>query len=313
MATFNGGRMVALFLCVLFALNVSFAQDPEYETYVLYMVDPVEEQLAPAVYDYIEKWNDPLTWETFEDDFTPARQAQVDRVEAENELRVQAAYRILENREDCGGDGTCIKSWVPSWIPLKRAGDLELAHTRDEDDPDENAQNFLFKNILGLTGTEGQTLEEFFDENWNASEPDSESGSGRRDCVLGERCEQAKLLSSYFQSLVDGQRQGARIISLTFEASRTVSDEDPDPELTPSFVEELETGSTQKPGVDPPRTVTKEVLVRAGSVRLLQPAGHDPNLRVIDDPSDGYFRPAAKPIASTETSSWGRIKATLAD
>ena len=311
MATFNGGRMVALFLCLLFALNVSFAQDPVYETYVLYMVDPVEEQLAPEVYDYIEKWNDPLTWETFEDDFAPARQAQVDAVSAENDLRIQKAYEILSDRKDCA-DGTCIKSWVPSWIPLKRAGNLEEAHTRDEDDPDENAKNFLFKNILGLTGAEGQTLEEFYDENWNASEPDSESESGVRNCVLGERCEQAKLLSSYFQSLVTAQReQGARIISLTFRASRTVSEEDPDPELTDSFVEELETGSTQKPGEDPPRIVTREVLVEEGSVRLLQPAKHDPNLRVIDDPSDGYFRPAAKPIA--EISSWGRIKATLAD
>ena len=313
MAMLNGGRMVALFLCLLFALNVSFAQELEYETYVLYMVDPVEEELAPAVYDYVEKWNDPLTWETFEDDFTPARQAQVDRVRAENALRVQAAYRILNNREDCEGNGECIKSWVPSWIPLKRAGDLELAHRRDEDDPDENAQNFLFKNILGLTGSEGQTLEEFYDENWNASEPDRESESGVRNCELGERCDQAKRLSSYFQSLVEDQRLGARIISLTFEATRTDSLADPDPEYTDSFVEELETGSTQKPGVDPPLTVTKEVLLKEGSVRLLQSAMHDPNLRVIDDPSDGYFRPAAKPVSSTETSSWGRIKATLAD
>ena len=313
MATFNGGRMVALFLCVLFALNVSFAQDPVYETYVLYMVDPVEEQLAPEVEVYIEKWNDPLTWETFEDDFTPARQAQVDRVEDENERRRQAAYAILNNRGDCEGDGTCIHSWVPSWLPLLRAGNLEAAHdSAGVGVYDENGQNFLFKNILGITGAEGQTLEEFFDEDWNASEPDSE-GSGRRDCVLGERCEQAKALSSYFQDLVDSRKQGARIISLTFEATRTVSDIDPDPELTDSFVEELETGGTQKPGIDPPRTVTRDVLLREGSIRLLRPAEHDPNVRVIDDPSDGYFQPAAKPIASTETSSWGRIKATLAD
>lgn len=298
MATFNRGRMVALFLCGLFALNVSFAQEPEYETYVLYMVDPVEERLAPEVYDYIEKWNDPLTWETFEDDFTPARQAQVDRVRAENELRIQSAYEILRNKGDCV-NGECIKSWVPSWIPLKRAGN--------------SAQDSLFKNILSLTGAEGQTLEEFFSESWNAREPDSESELGYRDCVLGERCEQAKDLTSFFRELVEAPKQGNRIISLTFEASRTVSEEDPDPLLTDSFVEELETGSTQKPGVDPPLIETREVLVREGSVRLLQPAMHDPNPRVIDSPSDDYWQPAAKPIASTETSSWGRIKATLAD
>ena len=300
MATFNRGRMVALFLCVLFALNVSFAQEPEYETYVLYMVDPVEERLAPEVYDYIEKWNDPLTWETFEDDFTPARQAQVDRVRAENELRIQSAYEILRNKEPCdtpGSYGECIKGWVPSWIPLKRAGN--------------SAQDSLFKNILSLTGAEGQTLHQFFTD--GAREPDSESESGVRECVIGERCENARNLSNFFDDLVEEHRQGVRIISLTFEASRTDSDSDLDPLLTDSFVEELETGGTQKSGVDPPRTVTEEVLVREDSVRLLQPAMHDPNPRVIDSPSDDYWRPAAKPIASTETSSWGRIKATLAD
>ena len=56
MPTLNWSRMVALFLCVLFARNVSFAQDDQWETVVVYMVDPVEESLAREVEDYIDKW-----------------------------------------------------------------------------------------------------------------------------------------------------------------------------------------------------------------------------------------------------------------
>ena len=53
MAAFNGGRMVALFLSLLFALNVSFAQD---KTYVFYMEDPVDEEKAQGVLLYEQRW-----------------------------------------------------------------------------------------------------------------------------------------------------------------------------------------------------------------------------------------------------------------
>ena len=32
----------------------------------MFKVDPINERLAPEVEEYIDKWNDPLTWETFE-------------------------------------------------------------------------------------------------------------------------------------------------------------------------------------------------------------------------------------------------------
>ena len=47
------------------------------------------------------------------------------------------------------------------------------------------------------------------------------------------------------------------------------------------------------------------------SIRLLQPAAMDPDEYVID--TAPYWQPAAKPVSSTEASSWGRIKATFAD
>ena len=295
MATFNGGRMVTLFLCVLFALNVSFAQEPEYETYILYMEDPVEQQTAPEVEQWKEDWADPLTWETFEDDFTPARDAQVARVELENDQRIESAYALLSaplNREN--GEG--IGAWVPSWIPLARAG--------------ESAQDSLFKEILDLPGAEGQTLLQFMEA--DGIEPDSDSPTGTRDCVRGERCAQLKLQAAFFEKLA---RSDTRIISLTFEASRSSLIDDPAPPSTtdPSFVEELETGHTlvERVGEDPPPVRIERVTLKEDSVRLLQPAGHDPNVRVIDTPP--YWQAAAKPVSSTETSSWARIKATFAD
>lgn len=47
------------------------------------------------------------------------------------------------------------------------------------------------------------------------------------------------------------------------------------------------------------------------SIRLLQPAAMDPDIYRIDIAP--YWQPAAKPVSSTEASSWGRIKATFAD
>ena len=164
MATFNGGRMVALFACVLFALNVSFAQD-EWKTIVVYMEDPfymedpldvwylkarygsenymgnalpddvkeffqevgpstIREEEAPGVTAYRAKWNDPLTWETFEEDFTPARQAQIDRLDWENGIREKMAELYLKADRDYWTYEKGIPdttTWFPSWIPLARA------------------------------------------------------------------------------------------------------------------------------------------------------------------------------------------------
>ena len=98
MAIFNGGRMVAPFLFVLFALNVSFAQDGR-TTIVVYMEDPipVDEQLAPEAREYLDKLNDPFTWET-EQDFQDARNAQIAQVERDNATREQKAEDFLKDR-----------------------------------------------------------------------------------------------------------------------------------------------------------------------------------------------------------------------
>ena len=299
MAMFNGGRMVALLLCVLFAPNVSFAQDSEYETYILYMIDPVEEQTALQVEQWKRDWLDPLTWETFEDDFTPARDAQVERVKEENDQRIEAAKALL-NAPTNRVNGEGIGSWVPSWIPLARAG--------------KDSTDSLFSKVLDIKGAEGQRLEEFMAA--DGIEPDRSSSSGTRDCIRGERCAQGKdELFAFFDILVEAQRTGARIISLRFKASRSSLIDDPGPPSTtdPSFVEELETGQTEveRVGDDPPPVTIDRVILKEDSVRLLQPAEHDPNIRVIDETP--YWQPAAKPVSSTETSSWARIKATFAD
>ena len=62
---------------------------------VVYMVDPIDERVSLGVEEYREKWNNPLTWETFERDFTPAREAQLALVEAENKARIRAAEYFL--------------------------------------------------------------------------------------------------------------------------------------------------------------------------------------------------------------------------
>ena len=96
MATFNGGRMVALFLCTLFALNASFAQDDNWTTVVVYMVDPIlNEQVAPEVNGYIKKWNDPLSWVTYERDFKPARKGQEEQVKADNKERIEGSDGVF--------------------------------------------------------------------------------------------------------------------------------------------------------------------------------------------------------------------------
>ena len=299
MATFNGGRMVALFLCVLFALDVSFAQDG-WERVAVYMVDTIDEQLAPEVEEYIAKWNDPFTWETFEDDFTPAREGQMAEVARDNEARIQAAKDFLMDDLGERGDGT--SSWYPSWIPLS---------------PAKAAEDSLFKNILSLPGRtydvggrvgQAQLLEEFF--GLDGEEPYGLKADGSqkyRSCDdRKRRCR--KEFYSLFRDLLDihGASQSSetapRIISFTIEVQSSKS-------RTPTegggFVDELNEQESAEPGVE-----TTYAEFRWESIRLLQPAVMDPDPYVID--TSPYKTPAAKPVSS-ETSSWGRIKATFAD
>lgn len=323
MATFNGGRMVALFLCMLFALNVSFAQD--WRTVVFYMEDPIHEGIAPEVLDYIDKRNDPLTWETFERDFTPAREGQMAQVERENEARIDAARNALMQDMRTRGDGT--SKWYPSWIPLGTA---------------KTSEDSLFKNILTLKGLpylngQKQTLREFFE--LDGDEPDGENFDGSQkywECDSSKRrCR--KEFYADFRALVDKHDASLQTTSST----RRIADEDgcgcqlqAVPDETPSII----SFTIRAKSVDEDSTVVsyqdtsfvaelnEEGLTRVhhdvdkqdpyvefdwASIRLLQPAAMDPNTYVID--TTPYWQPAAKAVSSTETSSWGRIKATFAD
>ena len=298
MATFNGGRMVALFLCVLFA-NASFAQD-DWETVVVYMVDPIDERLAPEVEEYIDKWNNPFTWETFERDFTPAREGQMAQVARENEERIQKAEAFLREDLRSRGDGT--SKWYPSWIPLSSATTMG---------------DSLFKNILGLPGRtydtgaragQEQPLIEFFE--LDGTEPyglNSDGSQKFRSCdEKRRRCR--KEFYADFRELVEIHdasqiSETAPIISFTIQVKSSKS-------RTPieggGFVDELNEQVSEEPGIE-----TTYAEFRWASIRLLQPAAMDPDEYVID--TAPYWQPAAKSVSSTETSSWGRIKATLAD
>lgn len=308
MATFNGGRMVALFLFVLFALNVSFAQDTagEYVTYILYMEDPVDEGVADEVDAYEDRWNDPLTWVDFDAHFTPARQAQAERIKAENVMRVEHAQEVLDRATDYArGEG--VDAWVPSAFPLGRF---------------RSAKDSLFSSIIrrdlpdSLRGVKGQTLREFIRaDGW---EPDPKS-DGLRNCGVGPRCAQLKRTYAFIESLIDKYDDGARIVSVRFKARGTTA---PDPDFD-SYVEELESGDSRVGGEG--GGVRVEVL--AGSVSLLRPAAMGKDAWRIDvPPYDSYppylsiaqddttrATPVGKRNASAEASSWGRIKATFAD
>lgn len=61
MTTFSKGLMIALSLCLLPALNASFAQEDSWRTVAVYMVDPIDEKVSLGVREYVEN----LTWETF--------------------------------------------------------------------------------------------------------------------------------------------------------------------------------------------------------------------------------------------------------
>ena len=300
MATFNGGRMVALLLCVLFAPNVSFAQDDNWETVVVYMVDPIDEQLAPEVLEYIDNLNFC--------DFTPAREGQMAQVARENAARIQAAEDYL--REDRGSRGDGTSSWYPSWIPL--------AFARTTEDS-------LFKNILNIEAARyvdrpgRQTLREFFE--MDGAEPAGLNADGTqrfRYCSRNCRRELYPLFRFLVEIHDESQYSATapRIISFTIQAryspfvEQLNENDTPEPEEEPDTPEPPEESDTPEPPEEP-GTSTGIVEFRWDSIRLLQPAAMDPNPYVIDTPL--YWQPAAKPVASTETSSWGRIKATFAD
>ena len=301
MAIFNGSRMVALFLFVLFALNASFAQN-QWETVVVYMEDPIEEEVSQGVEEYLEKWNDPLTWETFERDFTPAREAQLEQVRQDNAARILAAEEFLRDDLLERGDGT--SKWYPSWIPLLSA---------------ETTEDSLFKNILSLPGRtydtgpragQAQSLLEFFER--DGSEPFGLNPDGtqkERTCdETRRRCR--KEFYTDFRALVEVHDESKvsadapRVISFTIEVQSSTRR---DTTVVPGgFVDELNEEIS-----DPSTTTTRYALFNWDTIRLLQPAEHDPDEYVID--LSPYWQPAAKPAASAEASSWGRIKATFAD
>ena len=322
MATFNGGRMVALLLCMLFA-NVSFAQDDNWETVAFYMVDPMtEEKIAQEVLDYIDKRNDPLTWET-KNDFNLARDGQMKQVESDNDARIEAAKDALMADMRTRGDGT--SKWYPSWIPL---GTAELR-------PDS-----LFKNILTLEGLpyldgRKQTLREFFE--LDGDEPDGAKPDGsqkfwscdddKRRCrkefyadfrALVEIHDASRATTSSTSRIADEDGCGCQLQAVPDETLPVISfsirakSTDERIEITrrdTSFVAEL-----NEQGITRDREETKQdryVEFDWDSIELLQPAAMDSSTYVID--TTPYSQPAAKAVSSTETSSWGRIKATFAD
>ena len=53
MTTLSKGLMIALPLCLLLALNASFAQEDFWETVPVYMVDPIDEKVSLGVREYV--------------------------------------------------------------------------------------------------------------------------------------------------------------------------------------------------------------------------------------------------------------------
>jgi len=345
--------MVALFLCMLFAFNVSFAQD-SWETVAVYMEDPVpiEEQLAPKARDYLYRLNDPFTWET-EQDFEEAREAQKVQLEQNNEKRIRAVEALLKADISLRGDGT--SSWYPAWIPLGSASTWE---------------DSLFKNALYLRGNQNQSLIEFFEQDgWEPHEGTGEfrpCDDARRRCRKEFYAHFRELVEIYLASLIDispgpnhpynqqpevaiinddpnddptflrlpalispslslrlpaliwpsliypdtlnyqsplthshriSPLATSRIISFTIKAASTRG---PGSESDAGFVNELNEEGEQAEG-------QKVTTFDWSSIRLLQEATISP------DTLSFHVWPAAKPVSSTETSSWGHIKETFAD
>ena len=349
MATFNGGRMVALFLCMLFA-NASFAQD-DWETIVVYMEDPfymedpldvwylkarygpedymgnalpddveeffneevgaltIREEEAPGVTAYKAKWNDPLTWETFEDDFTPAREDQIERLGWENGIREKMAELYLKadwerwTHEKGTPDTT---TWYPSWIPLARA----RSHPVYEDSLFTKSHELKADATFDVGGKAGQKqnlFEWFFSGGGQPNGIKPDGGQAYKVCKDGNprnpRCR--KNVYSVWLQLVE-KADVSNVISFTVKV-KSSKDRIIDPPPGEGFTDEIE-GTSGGGGT----TRTLDVVeYDYDSIRLLQPAAMLDNERVIDTPP--YATPAAKPVSSAETSSWGRIKATFAD
>ena len=280
MTTFSKGLMIALSLCLLPALNASFAQEDSWRTVAVYMVDPIDEKVSLGVREYVENLTrKPLRTILLAQ--MAAREAQLAQVEAENEARIRAAERFLKDDIIERGDGT--STWYPAWIPLASA-----ATTEDS----------LFKNILEIEGAmyeagpmagERQTLREFFE--MDGCEPSGLNADGSQNwwCCDGPRCRPENY--AQFVSLAQMHDQSLSvtapgIISLTVRA-RIAEGEDPVDRMEPTVEFDYD------------------------SIRLLQPAVMDPDESVID--LAPYWQPAAKATASAKASSWGRIKATFAD
>ena len=320
MAIFNGGRMVALFLCALFAPNASFAQD-SWQTIVVYIADPidVDEQLAPDARAYFAKWWDPLTWVTFERDFTPAREAQIAQINEDNKKRIQAAEVFL--RKDMMDRGDDTSSWYPSWIPLGAAT---------------TAEDSLFKNILDLPGRifdkgprRGQPLllREFFEA--DGEEPfglDSLGNQNHRRCEDGKRRCRPEFYAD-FRTLLDLHDASLASESVLLhddpppvmsEADSTVMSKAAPPIISftirvkgsPGPLNEGFVGQINEEGREEDLNGADEIEYAEfdfSSIKLLQPAVMDTSIHSM------RWQPAAKPVSSTEPSSWGRIKATFAD
>ena len=377
MATFNGGRMVALFLCMLFALNVSFAQDYSWQSnppqaaagwylplapaqdadgwqwVVFYIVDPIatvdpitndlvnNEQLEPRVLDYIDGWEDALIWASKED-FDKARGFQEEQVQTENNLRLEAAKDSL--MADMKGG---ISSWFPSWLPLACAS-TQATPSDIGDQCDVNniySQDLLFGEILDIEGAKfvdqpGRiTLEDFIVQR-NGEEPFGRKADGRPnfrtcgdkdadgviDSNASSTCTRFNQFSAKFRQLLnlhlDHQSSdpvvAPGILSFVVPAKFETEPDIPRGDTKDrSFVSQLDEEGTTTTITDPttPPPPSIQVVYDYDRIRHLQPAKMNPNTSVIDFGGDGtpYWQPAAKPVSSAETSSWGRIKATFAD
>ena len=350
MATFlTGGRMVALFLCMLFALNASFAQGG-WTTVVVYMEDPIplDEQFAPEVREYLDKFNDPFTWVT-EQDFKDAREAQEDHVDGNNKTRIRKAEEFL--REDMARLGNGTSSWYPSWIPLGFA---------------KTAEDSIFKNILNLRGGRPypsnyvpaykaglrQSVREFFIDH-EGKEP---YGDDFRECDDARpRCRKElygrfrALFAIYDDSIEpqEDQISPSLLVPALFPAlTRPFLPSSLPPSLLLPDEARPDTlgGVPQVPDVISPIAATRIIsfTIKAADSEIADfgdSLGFVDELNAKRNPDESspfvtfdwgsikllqeaiiapdslsfHVRPAAKPASSFENSSWGRIKEKFAD
>ena len=163
-----------------------------------------------------------------------------------------------------------------------------------------------------------QTLREFFGLEFD--EPDGLKDDGTQAWWACEetrpRCRK-ELIGFVFDPLVatldesQASAEAPRIISFTV---RVRASEEPPEEIETtdrSFAAELNEEGTTRTKSEEEGGIPLSVEFDYDSIRLLQPAAMDPDIYVIDIAP--YWQPAAKPTASAEASSWGRIKATFAN